>query len=91
MVISTERVNELSWILSESDSAEELAAICKYLETAVEIDSLVICNANTIATRVFVQMYTSGHGTFENLDSLRSHLYYGGKKPMEGLPPTVDA
>ncbi|MES9880282.1 MAG: hypothetical protein ABW185_05305 [Sedimenticola sp.] len=73
----------------EPDTATEIASISTHLETAVHIDRQTIDNAIAIATAIFVRMYT--RGKFENLDSLRSHLYYAGKKTLETLPPTDDA
>lgn len=72
----------------ESKKVSELACLCKRIR--LDRGEEMMSDINRIATEIFINLYAKG-GEFESLNYVRPHMYYGGHKLLEALPPTDDS
>ncbi len=70
-----------------SENVSEIALVCSRMVGDISDDT----NAKTvsIATQILTHLYVKDD--FSNLDAVRAHMYYGGSRSLESIPPTDDA
>lgn len=70
-----------------SETVSEIAQLCSSMQCDISEETVVKTVA--IATDLLVHLYVKDD--FNNLNAVRAHLYYGGTRSLECIPPTDDA
>lgn len=73
--------------VQETGKGTELARLCN--DTRSNVTDYLISDTIDTATPVLTYLYTKA--SFDNLNIVRAHMYYGGTKSLEAIPPTDDA
>ena len=74
--------------ISELKMESELARLSRGITD--DSSQEIIDHVNAVVTKIFVCLYAKDE-EFETLNALRAHVYYGGHKDLEVLPPTDGA
>ncbi len=72
----------------ETEKASELASLCNSMKDTIAEET--VSKTCSVATKLFEHLYAKGDN-FDDLNSVRAHMYYGGSKSLECIPPTDDA
>ena len=73
--------------VGELKKESELAGFCRGIIENMNREKNKI---KALVTKLFVKLYTKSD-KFDTLNAVRAHVYYGGRKYLETLPPTDDA